>query len=136
MNATNKPVKTNSKEFLAHVNAYILECINNEEFNVVCNTDGEKLQFLKDQFKNYLTHHELRKFGTYQNALAEWFAGLPSAFNIDCYNGPIFDLAHKWGSLPDRNDEKQKEKISANWFNLIAAKTMQLMEKHNIYLWN
>jgi hypothetical protein len=130
-----KPVKTNSKEFLAHVNAYILGCINNEEFNVVAETDREKLQFLADQFKGWLTNYELRKYGTYQNALAEWYAGLPSSFNIDCYNDPIFDLAHKWGSLPDRNDEKQKDKISANWFNLIACKTMQLMEKHNIYLW-
>jgi hypothetical protein len=124
---------TNTKEFKALVNNYILNAIDTEAYEVQANTEAEKLQFLADTFKKEYGH-EVKRYGNYQGTLAQWFMGLPSVFNVDFENYRIIEIAKEWGSLPANATEKQEDKIISNWFNFIAAKTMQLMSKHNIYL--
>jgi hypothetical protein len=133
MNATNKPVKTNSKEFLAHVNAYILDCIDSEAYEVETTTDLEKLQFLADTFKNEYSHG-IKYYSSAQEAMRQYIMGLPSVFNVAWENYRILEIAQRWGSLGADATEKEQDKILANWFNLIAAKTLQLMAKHHIYI--
>lgn len=128
--------KTNSKQFLAHVNAYILDAINTEDYNYEgLNTDKARLQFLADTFKGeYCYPENLRRYGSCQECLRQWIMGLPTSFNIDYENYRIIELAKQWGSLKQDCDDRAEDKVLNNWFNLIAAKTLQLMAKHGIYL--
>ncbi len=126
-----KTVNTNSKQFLATVKSYILDCINSEDREFA--NDTEKLQYLADQFKSsYLNEYNLKQYGSYQNVFAEWCKGLPSCFNLDYENYRIIELAKEWGSLPANADDRQEDKILDNWFNFMAFKTFQLMRKHNV----
>jgi hypothetical protein len=67
-------------------------------------------------------------YKTFEN----WLMGLPSCFVVDFENYVILELAYKWGSLQPEDKEAKKEKIIANWFNFITAKTFQLFKKYKI----
>jgi hypothetical protein len=117
------------------IHAYIMGAINCEGYDLspLPETDTEKLQHLANCFKSeYLFHDNLKRYGSYQNCFANWIMGLPSCFHIDFANHKILDIAVKWGSIPTNASEKQEDKILANWFNLIAANTLQLFSKHKI----
>jgi hypothetical protein len=126
-------LKTNSKAFLALVNAYILEAIDSEAYEVETTTDKEKLQFLADTFKKEYGHG-IKYYGSTQEAMKQWIMGLPSVFNIDFENYRIIQIAQQWGNLTHNSPSKVVDKVLDNWFNLIAAKTLQLMAKHGIYI--
>jgi hypothetical protein len=116
------------------INQYILDAINTENYEVVANTDKEKLQFLADTFKKeYVFPDNLKRYGSYQNVMREWIMGLPSAFNIDFENYRIIQIAKEWNMLDDNATERQEDKLIDGWFNFIAYKTMCLLNKHNIY---
>jgi hypothetical protein len=109
---------------------YILDAIDSEGYEIRTETEAEKIAFLADTFqKEY--GFAIKRYGA-QKALAEWIMGLPSAFNIDFENYKILQIAVEWGSLPKDYTEKQADKILANWFNFISAKTLQLFRKHKI----
>lgn len=111
---------------------YILNAIDASGYDVPePKTDQEKLQFLADTFVSEYGH-QVKYYGSHQNTLANWFAGLPSACNIEFRNHEIIRLAILWNSIPHNASEKQKDKIINNWFNYIAAKTIQLMGKYDI----
>jgi hypothetical protein len=115
---------------------YILDAIDGEGYDKVLNTDTEKLQFLAECFKiEYCFPDNLRRFGSYQNCMAEWFMGLPSSFNIDYENYRIIEIAKSWGSIPQDATDRQEDKVLDNWFNWIANKTIQLMKKHNVSIY-
>jgi len=65
-----------------------------------------------------------------QQALKEWFSGLPSACTVDFCNNSVLALAREWGYLSDSATERQEQKILDNWFNLVAGKTGQLFRKY------
>ncbi len=130
-----KTLKTNRTQLTNFVNAYILNAINSDDKELT--TDTQKLQLLADCCKSeYIFPDNLKRYGSYQNCMANWFMGLPSSFDIDYENYRIIEIAKKWGSLPANADDRQEDKILDNWFNFIAAKTIQLMGKHGITLYN
>ncbi len=121
-----------TKELNANVFAYILDAIDNPDSDIIMTTE-EKLQFLSDQFKDaYVFSDNLKRYGNYQTLFKEWIMGLPSCFNIDYTNYDIIRIAKLWKSIPENATDKQEEKIINNYFNFIAAKTMQLFSKHKI----
>ena len=128
-------IKTNSKAFTTLVSDYILNAIDSTPYGIEAVTEAEKLQFLADTFKSeYCYPENLKRYGSYQNVLAQWIAGLPSVFNIDYENYRILELAKEWGTLEQNANEAKEDKVIANWFNMIAFKTISLMRKHNINL--
>jgi hypothetical protein len=128
-------MKTTNKTLATTINAYILDCINSEGYVKELNSDKEKLQHLADCFNSEFNYPENKKrYPNTQQRFTEWIMGLPSSFGIDFYNSDIIRISKEWGSLPENATEKQEDKIITNWFNFIAAKTLQLMSKHDIYL--
>lgn len=128
-------MKTNSKAFNEKAFAYILDAIDGESYDRTFSGDTDKLQFLADTFESeYMHPSNLKYYGTVQNTLANWFMGLPSAISIEFRHGAILGYAVKWGTLSASATEKEQDKVIANWFNLMASKTLQLMRKHNIVI--
>lgn len=116
------------------VNPYILGCIDSEGYEITCNSDKEKLQFLYNTFISEYWHDYNKKYynGNIIKAFASWLQGLPSSFNIDFENYCILQIAKKWGSIPDNATERQEDKIIENWFNFISVKTFKLFKKYKI----
>ena len=104
---------------------YIVEKIEFE------GTIKEKLEFLADTFFVEKVKFDKSK-NSYQNLLKDFFQGVPSSINIDYLNDEILKIAVSWGSIPENATEKQKEKITQNWYNFLAIKTMQLFNKYNV----
>ena len=120
----------NTKNLNYNVFAYILDHIDSAAYNVKTNTEKEKLQFLADTFKSEYGHM-ISRIGN-QKALEEWYQGLPSAINIDYTYYDIEKLARKWGSISPNATDSQINKITSNWFNFLAAKTIVLFNKYKI----
>ena len=89
-----------------------------------------QLKFVDETFRSEYGHM-IERVG-YQKALAEWFAGLPSAINIDFENYRILELAKEWGSIPEDATEAQEDKILNNWFMWIANKLIKLLNSYDI----
>lgn len=126
MTTANKKVKT-------AIENYILNAIDGEGYEREPETEQQKMLFLATTFKSeYCYPQNFAIHGTVQNILAEWIAGLPSCFNIDFSYSDILKTAKSFGNLPETMTVKQEDKILSNWFNFIAAKTLQLMNKNGI----
>jgi len=63
-------------------------------------------------------------------ALVEWLQGL--ALPIDFYYEDIIDLAKSWGSLTENATEKQKDKVSDNYWSFMANKLNQLFNGYRV----
>ena len=120
-----------SSELDKVVKLYIISCITSEGYNVVEPvTNQEKIDFLRSTFNNEYGFN-IARMGE-QNALKEWFQGLPSSISVAFYNTDILDLAFKWGSISSTVTESQEQKILDNYFNLLAAKTCQLFKGYRV----
>lgn len=126
-------INTNSGIFYAKINPYLLNAIDGEGYGKTFANDAEKLQFLADTFKaEYVFPENVRQYPNRQLLFAEWIKGLPSSFNIAFNYCDIIALTKDWGTLPQDATEKQEDKVCANWFNMIALKTFQLMRKNGV----
>lgn len=116
------------------INPYILDCIDSSGYEITCNTDKEKLQFLYNTFISEYWHDYNKKYynGNIIAAFTLWLRGLPSCFNVDFENYVILQIAKRWGSIPDNASERQEDKILENWFNFISVKTFKLFKKYKI----
>lgn len=124
---------TANKQVTAKINAYILNAIDGEGYERTPETDQQKLLFLATTFKSeYCFKANFNRLRTVQDVLAEWIAGLPSCFNIAFNYCDILEAAKSFGNLPEQMTDKAEQKILSNWFNFIAAKTLQLMNKNGI----
>jgi hypothetical protein len=112
--------------------AYIIDCIDSEAYEVKTSTDKEKIQFLFDTFRNEYGWY-IERVGV-NEALKEWYMGLPSVFNMAFTNYDILQLAKKWGTLAENATEKQEDKILSNYWNLLASNTIQLFNKHKVVI--
>jgi hypothetical protein len=112
--------------------AYIIDCIDSEAYEVKTSTDKEKIQFLFDTFRNEYGWY-VKRVGV-NEALKEWYMGLPSVFNMAFTNYDILQLAKKWGTLAENATEKQEDKILSNYWNLLASNTIQLFNKHKVVI--
>lgn len=112
------------------VKRYIIDQIDSSSYlENELTTDEEKIRFLRDTFYSEYGW-AVPRMGE-QDALREWFQGLPSACTPAFCNADIITLAVKWGSLSYNTTEREEQKILDNWFNLLAAKTGQLFRSIN-----
>ena len=125
--------RTNSKAYMANVKAYIVGAIDATGYDAEPETDFAKLQFALDTFKSE-KGWELARGKNIQEAVADWFAGLPSACGIDYQNNVILELAREWGSLDESSTDAEEIKIIENWFNFIACKFLQVATKEGATL--
>ncbi|AWY02851.1 hypothetical protein [Alteromonas phage JH01] len=117
-----KPVKrSKSAQLDLDVKHYILECVEGDSVD-------QKIAYIADRFTSEYGF-QIERVGR-QKAMTEWLQGL--ALNIAFMNCEILQLAHKWGSLPADATEKQEDKILNNYWNLMAAKTLQLIEGYHV----
>lgn len=114
----------------AQENAYIMNAIDPEAYEVHRETDKEKLVFLFDTFQSEYGWR-VKQVGL-QTALMDWLQGLPRAINIAFYNHDILKLAKEWGSLPDNASEKQEDKILNNYWRFMSMRIISLWHKHGI----
>ena len=103
--------------------AYVLDCINPENYNVECEDDKAKVKFVLDTFnKEYNYVENKRRLPNLQHRIAEWLSGLPSAIGVAFSTGDIEDLGTKWGyEKAVKNGD-----FVAGWFRAIALRLMQL----------
>ncbi len=120
-----------SSELDKVVKLYLISCITSEGYDVIEPvTNQEKIDFLRNTFNSEYGFN-IARMGE-QNALKEWFQGLPSSISVAFYNTDILDLAFKWGSISSTVTESQEQKILDNYFNLLAAKTVQLFNDYRV----
>jgi len=120
----------NTKRLNENVFNYIISNIDSSGYGFDYSSNFDKLQFLADTFNDEYGYMKNR-VGT-QKALEEWYSGLPSAISLDYTNNDILRLAKNWGSIPENAKASQENKITKNWFNFLAAKTLVLMRKNKI----
>ena len=120
----------NTKRLNENVFNYIISNIDSSGYGFNYSSDYDKLQFLADTFNDEYGYMKNR-IGT-QKALEEWYSGLPSAISLDFSYNDIIRLAKNWGSIPENAKASQENKITKNWFNFLAAKTLVLMRKNKI----
>lgn len=117
---------TSKHELDQKVKRYILDHVDSSGYDVVTESDAQRIRFLKDCFESEYGWR-VKQAGR-QQALADWFAGLPSACTVAFSNHEILELARSWGRLDDNATVAQEQKILDTWFQLIAAKTGQLFD--------
>lgn len=122
--------RTKGAELTKKVRAYLLSVIDGENYGENPQTECEKISFVAKTFKSEYGWM-VKRVGV-QEALKEWFMGLPSAINVEFRNYEIIQIAKEWGSIPDNATEKQEDKILDNWFNLCACKMVQMFRSHGI----
>jgi hypothetical protein len=117
-----------------HLFGYILDCIDGEGYDRHLFTPSVKLQFLMDCFKSEFCHpYEVKRHrGNVVSILAEWIAGLPSAFTVDFQNYDILQLGKKFGMLPSNPTEEQEDEMLQNFFRTVAEHTIELMKINGI----
>lgn len=120
-------LKTNSKKYLNNIQAYILDSIDSEGYDI--KTETEKLQFLFDCFEvefNY-KNNQLR-YPNFQDRFANWLQGLPSAISIPHQYNKILELSK---NLLEVNTltEKQEETIIKNYWSFMAFHIIKLKNK-------
>ena len=120
-----------TKELNAKVFPYILDNISSEDKEL--KTDQEKLQYVYDTFlAEKWTVEKRNYYNNMHNGFNDWLTGLPSCFSIDFTTHRILKIAVLWGSISENANEREREKILNNWFNLITCKTFQLFRKYKI----
>lgn len=121
-----------SSELDLIIKRYIINNINADDYDIDLKpkTVEDKIIFLEYTFlKEY--GHNIARYGE-QNAIEQWYRGLPSACSIDFENHRILELAEEWGSLGSDASESKRDRILDNWFLLLAAKTLQLFNGYRV----
>lgn len=128
------------KDLLSVQRKYILDSINATDYSEktgevdisnLLTTKG-KLQFIASAFTSEAIYeYNLKKFHNNKtNILADHLQGLPSWLDIHFENYEIIKQGKEWGL--DLSTEKKEDAFCENWWNLIANKVMQLMDKHDV----
>lgn len=109
--------------------AYILDAITPENYDVVCNSDAEKVKFVLDTFdKEYNHQYNKRRWPNLGERLCEWFRGLPSAIGLEWRDYYINEIGKSWGFERAVNNGTFLE----NWFSRCAMRLLQLARKLDI----
>ncbi len=119
------------------VNEYILNCIPSateikSSWGIDVTTEKERLNFVFDCYQSEYNYEQNKKiYPNNQERFSNWLMGLPSAINVDFENYVISEIGKKWGYLKSDATNKEVNKFTANWFNAMAFKIIQLHEKMN-----
>lgn len=122
-------LRTNSKKYLNNIQAYILDSIDSEGYDIKTETPTEKLDFLFDCFEvefNY-KNNQLR-YPNFQDRFANWLQGLPSAISIPYQYNKILELCKNLLEV-DTLSEKLENQIINNYWSFMAYHIIKLKNK-------
>lgn len=132
---TDKQTQTKIQKF--QIEKYILDAIDPAAYDVVAETDKEKLQFLVNCFNTeYNTTYNLKHYGSKQKVFENWLQGLPSCFNIDYQNHKIVELGKEWDFLAKDCDDRKEDKFIDLWWARIYMNVNKLCTRHKIEFWS
>ena len=112
---------------------YLIDCID-YDFSIVLESDAkDEEHILKYFFETFYDEYgwEIKRQGE-QNALTEYLMNQPSVIILPCYYEEQIELAKKFGSIPQDATEKQKDKITNNFYNFFSNYLMQLKRSMKI----
>jgi hypothetical protein len=144
-NNTAKAANTNFKGYTRKqvaeiVKTYVLNCIPSSEdilseWGKTTTSDKDRLQFVFDCFSSEYNYPYNKKIHpNKQQRLAEWFKGLPSAFNLDFENYEIIRLSIEWGYLPENPTEHKQQDTINNWFTRMAFNLIRIARKEGVII--
>lgn len=114
--------RTNTKEFTAIVNRYLLDSVYDFE-----GSDTEKAQHIWARFQSEYNYKNNRiRLPNLQDRVAEWLSGL--ALNIEFSYYDIRKRAESWHEC--KLTDSDAERIYHNWFPFLASKLIRLCEKN------
>lgn len=127
----NKLLKTNSKEYLTRLNAYLIESIETDYFTTEPKTDKDKINAVYKEYEAEFCHdYNIKRYPNDVVRFSEWLMGLPSCINIEFQNYDILELAKKLHGVNELT-EKQEDVILNNYWLHIADKFLSLRSKLN-----
>lgn len=126
-----KKLRTNSKEVKEKIQAYIISCIDTEQFPEHDGTLWKSLFLVANELQiNAFTKYELKQNGTYQKAFIYYLMGLPSYFSIEVYNSEVIKLMESFGlPLPANKDISDGVEL---FNNLIYINFCDLCKKNGL----
>ena len=121
-------LKTNSKEYLRNIEAYIFDCINCEDKNL--GSIQLKIEYVLNEFNRVANYpYNLKMFPNKIDRMADYLQGLPFDFAYNNYDIlKISSNLHNLGSIPTNKEDI----IINNWFKHIASNIFKLADKYDI----
>jgi hypothetical protein len=116
-------MSTNNKAFIVKFDEWLYDTVLSEEEGVY---STKAINLFNRFYSEY--NHEIQRYGE-QVAMKNWLSGL--ALDIPYYNEDILQLALFFGSIDSLNNDKVNNKIINNYFNFIACKILQSIERNN-----
>lgn len=123
-------LRTNTKEFKAIINAYLVECLQDIDNNSK-QSEKDIASYSFNRFKaEHCNAYEVNRIPSVQKRLADFLQGLP--FQIDFENYKILELVKEWRQLAPNATEKQEDKLLSNWWHFIAYQIVKFWERNGI----
>lgn len=111
------------KNYKKALRSELLERINLSDYDIVANSDDEKIIKLFEIF-DIEQGYFVSKIGI-QAALAGWLSGLPIVIDLPIYHDETIRFAEKIGSVSNPT-ESEENKIIDIFYNFIAANLLQM----------
>jgi hypothetical protein len=121
-------LRTNTNEYKRNMEAYIFDCINNEDEELL--SIQSKLEYVISEFKRVANYpSNIHNIPNNINRMADYLQGLPFDFAFDYVDILKHSaLLHNLGSIP----KNKEDTIIKGWFNHIASNIFKLCDKYNI----
>nr|DAV38615.1 MAG TPA: hypothetical protein [Caudoviricetes sp.] len=117
----------NKTELRQKEERYILDCIDNEEYDIVCNSTKEKLEFVVKVFnQEYNCISVKRTYPNVQARFEQWLRGLPSSISVEYDNYKIGEIGKIWGITNERANARFVE----YWWATMSAAFFRLCDKY------
>jgi hypothetical protein len=120
-----------SLEFHNQVKQYLAERIDLEDYDArACDQLG--LFHCAFSIFKQEKYYEIIRVGERQ-ALADWFAGLPTAIQIDFTYSDIFDLLTAWEAETGEGlQDERKNELQEDWFMFLADHFLTIVTNQNL----
>ena len=127
----NNLLKTNSKEYLTRLNAYLIECIDTEYFSTTPKTDKDKVNAVYKEYEaEFCYDYNIKRYPNDVVRFSEWLMGLPSCINIEFHNYDILEMVKRLHGVNELT-EKQEDTILNNYWMHISDKFLSFRSKLN-----
>lgn len=132
---TQTTVKTTNKEVKAKIQAYVIDCISTEGYDVKDDSLKTSLELVCEEFNSAACYkHNLLRLKTYQEVFIDWLDGLPSCFSIEYYDNEILKLMASFG-LPLPANKEPEDGIKLFKY-LIFREFTTLCKKNGVNFWD
>ena len=113
-----KTLKTNTNKFKKIIAAYLFDSLNCADTELTTNVEVAAYSFARFQ-SEYNNQYNKKHYPNLQGRLANYLMGLPYHLVFSYYD--IIQLAKKWGTLAHDATEKQEDRITENYWHLMAS---------------